>query len=74
MKRLEPDEGKLSSPVLRGGNGGNIVSLPDYVVEFPGGIFAFLSDEELADSHYYQVLDGASDAVAVPETGEGEAP
>ncbi len=52
-----------------------------YVVEFVGGIFAFLSDEELADSHYYRVLDGASDAVAVPETaeyrhdgGEGEAP
>jgi len=45
-----------------------------YGVEFPGGIFAFLSDEELADSHYYQVLDGVSDAVAVPETGEGEAP
>ncbi len=45
-----------------------------YVVEFLGGIFAFLSDEELADSHYYQVLDGASDAVAVPETEEGEAP
>ncbi len=31
MKRLEPDEGKLSSPVLRGGGGGNVVSLPDYV-------------------------------------------
>jgi hypothetical protein len=29
LKRLEPDEGKLSSPVLRGGNGGNVVSLPD---------------------------------------------
>jgi exodeoxyribonuclease V alpha subunit len=29
MKRLEPDEGQLSCPVLRGGNGGNVVSLPD---------------------------------------------
>ncbi len=27
--RLEPDAGKLASPVLRGGNGGNVVSLPD---------------------------------------------
>ena len=27
--RLEPDDGKLSSPVLRGGNDGNVVSLPD---------------------------------------------
>ncbi len=27
--RLEPDEGKLSSPVLRGGSGGNVASLPD---------------------------------------------
>jgi hypothetical protein len=28
---LEPDEGKLSSPVLRGGGGGNVASLPDIV-------------------------------------------
>ena len=34
MKRLEPDEGKLSSPVLRGGVGGNAVSLPDH----PSGV------------------------------------
>jgi hypothetical protein len=27
--RLEPDDGKLSSPVLRGGSGGNAASLPD---------------------------------------------
>jgi len=27
--RLEPDEGKLSCPVLRGGKDGNILSLPD---------------------------------------------
>ena len=37
MKRLEPDEGKLSSPVLRGGNGGNVVSLPDTVPCDPSG-------------------------------------
>ena len=28
-ERLEPDDGKLSSPVLRGGNGSNTASLPD---------------------------------------------
>ena len=27
--RLEPCEGKLSSTVLRGGSGSNVVSLPD---------------------------------------------
>ena len=27
--RLEPDEGKLSSPVLRGGSGSNATALPD---------------------------------------------
>jgi hypothetical protein len=27
--RLEPDEGKLSRPVLRGGEVGNVLSLPD---------------------------------------------
>jgi len=27
--RLEPDDGKLSSPVLRGGSGSNAASLPD---------------------------------------------
>ena len=31
MKRLEPDEGKLSSPVLRGGSGSNATSLPDFL-------------------------------------------
>ena len=29
LTRLEPDEGKLSSPVLRGGSGSNAASLPD---------------------------------------------
>jgi len=29
----EPDEGKLSCPVLRGGNSGNVVSLPDNFVK-----------------------------------------
>lgn len=29
FERLEPDEGKLSSPVLRGGGGSNAASLPD---------------------------------------------
>ena len=48
-----------------------------YMAEFPGGIFAFLSDAELADSRYYQVLDGVSDAVAlfnswVVQTGSGK--
>ena len=28
-QRLEPDEGKLSRPVLRGGSGGNVALLPD---------------------------------------------
>ena len=37
LRRLEPDEGKLSSPVLRGGDGGNIVSLPDFNVQKTGG-------------------------------------
>ena len=36
-----------------------------YMAEFPGGIFAFLSDAELTDSRYYQVLDGVSEAVAL---------
>ena len=36
-----------------------------YMAEFPGGIFAFLSDAELADSRYYQVLDGVPEAVAL---------
>ena len=40
-----------------------------YMAEFPGGIFAFLSDAELADSRYYQVLDGVSDAVALFNSG-----
>ena len=48
-----------------------------YMAEFPGGIFAFLSDAELADSRYYQVLDGVSDALArfnsgVVQTGSGK--
>jgi hypothetical protein len=29
LQRLEPDEGKLSSPVLRGGSGSNAALLPD---------------------------------------------
>ena len=29
LQRLEPDDGKLSRPVLRGGSGGNVASLPD---------------------------------------------
>ena len=29
LQRLEPDEGKLSRPVLRGGGGGNTAPLPD---------------------------------------------
>jgi hypothetical protein len=29
LQRLEPDEGKLSCPVLRGGSGSNATSLPD---------------------------------------------
>src|SRR2546425_10623943 len=33
-QRLEPDEGKLSRPVLRGGGGSNAVSLPD-LATFP---------------------------------------
>jgi len=28
LQRLEPDEGKLSRPVLRGGDGSNAISLP----------------------------------------------
>jgi len=31
FERLEPDEGKLSCPVLRGGGGGNAASLPDTI-------------------------------------------
>ena len=33
MQWLEPDEGKLSRPVLRGGGGGNAASLPDQTLE-----------------------------------------
>src|SRR5205823_12425541 len=29
LQRLEPDEGKLSRPVLRGGSSGNAAPLPD---------------------------------------------
>jgi hypothetical protein len=29
LQRLEPDEGKLSRPVLREGSGGNAAPLPD---------------------------------------------
>jgi hypothetical protein len=29
LQRLEPDEGKLSRPVLRGGSGSNVTPLPD---------------------------------------------
>jgi hypothetical protein len=29
LQRLEPDDGKLSRPVLRGGSGGNAALLPD---------------------------------------------
>src|SRR5450432_2406976 len=29
LQRLQPDEGKLSSPVLRGGSGSNAALLPD---------------------------------------------
>ena len=48
-----------------------------YMAEFPGGIFAFLSDGELADSRYYQVLDGVPEAVVlfnsgVVQTGSGK--
>ena len=39
LRRLEPDEGKLSSPVLRGGEGGNAISLLDMLdVDFLGNI------------------------------------
>ena len=31
LQLLEPDEGKLSCPVLRGGSGGNVTPLPDKV-------------------------------------------
>src|SRR5919106_5226147 len=34
--RLEPDEGKLSYPVLRGGGGREAASLPDEKVPSPG--------------------------------------
>lgn len=33
LERLEPDEAKVSSPVLRGGGGGNAASLPDQTLE-----------------------------------------
>jgi hypothetical protein len=31
LQRLEPDEAKVSRPVLRGGGGGNTASLPDHL-------------------------------------------
>jgi len=36
--RLEPDDGKLSSPVLRGGSGSNAVPLPDPCGWGAGGV------------------------------------
>ena len=34
LKRLEPDEGKLSRPVLRGGGDRKVISLPDQLAFF----------------------------------------
>src|SRR5256885_9460702 len=36
LQRLEPDEGKLSRPVLRGGSGSNVPPLPDPDFNAPG--------------------------------------
>jgi hypothetical protein len=63
LKRLEPDEGKLSSPVLRGGSGGNVVSLPDYVVK--GDTFkgkAVKTTFEEAESGHFIEIRTATDA------------
>ena len=35
FERLEPDDGKLSSPVLRGRGGGNAALLPDQCGPWP---------------------------------------
>ncbi len=39
LQRLEPDEGKLSRPVLRGEGGGNTADLPDYMIERATQVF-----------------------------------
>ncbi len=44
MKRLEPDAGKLASPVLRGGWCSNARSLPDEVIAEELGLKAALGD------------------------------
>ena len=53
LKGLEPEEGKLSSPVLRGGSSSNAVSLPDSV------LFDVLNrvaiDATLAPANAYEV-------------------
>jgi transposase len=41
---LEPDEGKLSCPVLRGGRSGNASSLPDF-----NGLYGLVRDRLLCD-------------------------
>jgi transposase len=41
---LEPDEGKLSCPVLRGGRSGNASSLPDF-----DGLYGLVRDQLLCD-------------------------
>ena len=41
--RLEPDAGKLARPVLRGGDGSNVVSLPDLGSARPVKTVAYLT-------------------------------
>lgn len=41
-----------------------------YLVEFPGGICVFLGDGDLADRHYYQVLDAGTGVAAMPNLGD----
>ncbi len=36
---LEPDAGKLARPVLRGGGGSNVTSLPDWTHAHEGATF-----------------------------------
>ena len=36
FERLEPDDAKVSSPVLRGGSGGNAASPPDRLTDVHG--------------------------------------
>ena len=52
LQRLELDEGKLSRPVLRGGGGGNVTSLPDPCLKLQIGDERLLRDVKIIASNF----------------------